>query len=233
MSLIALFPGFACRSWIWDELRDQLAGKHDLICIDWPADPGGRYNTPGALAEWAIQEHLPQGTQMHLIGHSMGGLVAMEVATRLGAMVKGVILLESFLTPPSEFFQNLLMDSAPGDLRSRIVAMLARGKEESSDALRTSLGRVNYLDTASRLGEKLMAIYGDRGCGDVTRVRLALDWPVALVNQTAPQVVANACHFPMLENPESVLRIICEGGFLHESPVPRADRESVDTSGTV
>jgi pimeloyl-ACP methyl ester carboxylesterase len=175
------------------------------------------YNTPGALADWAIQAHLPPGAEMHLIGHSMGGLVALEVAARLGPLVKGVVLLESFLTPPSEFFQNLLMDSAADGLRSRVMAMLARGKQESSDALRASLGRVDYLDTACGLGEKLTAIYGDRGCGDVTRVRLALEWPEALVSQVALHVVPNACHFPMLESPESVLRILGEGGFLRKA----------------
>jgi pimeloyl-ACP methyl ester carboxylesterase len=212
VSLIALFPGFACRSWIWDELKGELAEKHDLIPIDWPVDPGGMYNTPGALADWAIEAHLPRGTEMMLIGHSMGGLVAMEVATRLGCMVKGVVLLETFLTPPSEFFQNLLMDSAPDDLRSRVVAMLARGKQESSDALRTSLGRVDYLDTAHGLADKLIAIYGDRGCGDVARVCRALDWPAPLNDQVALHVVPDACHFPMLENPESVLRILRDVG---------------------
>ncbi|MGE5674917.1 MAG: alpha/beta fold hydrolase [Mycobacterium leprae] len=213
MSLIALLPGFACQSWIWDELRAELAAQHDLILIDWPADHGGVYNTPGALADWAIQEHLPCGTEMFLVGHSMGGLVALEVATQLGARVKGVALLESFLTPPSEFFRNLLMDSAPDDLRSRVTAMLACGKQESSAALRASLGRVDYLDTAYRLAGKITALYGDRGCGDMARVRSALAWPAPLMNQVSLRLVSSACHFPMLENPKAVLGILNEAGL--------------------
>jgi|GEM_PF-1145293 len=206
MSRNVWLPGFACESWIWREL--VLAHDPDGIFVDWPEDRAGGIATRGALASWAIREYLSGEPDLVLIGHSMGGVASVDIAQVLGARVKQVVLVESFLTSPGPFFQNLLMESTPTALRRRAVDMLQRGKQKASPALRESLQKLDYTEKALHLHCRCSAVYGDRGFPDRAAVVAALNWPPELLDRIPIQTVPNSCHFPMLENPQAVLQFL-------------------------
>jgi pimeloyl-ACP methyl ester carboxylesterase len=183
------------------------------IFVDWPPDSEDRFPTPAALADWVRATCLGAETELTLIGHSMGGLVAVDLAGLLGARVRRVILVESFMTPPGPFFRNLLLESAPEPLRVTVTQMLQRGQAKASTALRAAL-QVDYSPKLPDLTCQLSAAYGDRGCGDRTHVMAALGWSPAVAKRVPVTIVPNACHFPMLENPEVMRQILRENAAI-------------------
>jgi pimeloyl-ACP methyl ester carboxylesterase len=114
--MIYLLPGMGATSKMY---QGAWSGLNPAICIDWPP-----YEGEASLSEWAgkVAAHYPIQDNDTLIGSSMGGMVALEIAKRL--RLDRVVLVGSaidvsemnslltLLTPfvnaaPVEFFQKL------------------------------------------------------------------------------------------------------------------------------
>lgn len=72
---------------------------HDLplaLCLDLPGHGAAPLVTPSSVAAYAraIEPQLPQ--QCVLIGHSLGAMVAMDLAVKLQNRVSALVLIESF-----------------------------------------------------------------------------------------------------------------------------------------
>lgn len=80
----------SCRA--WDPLIPQLAESREVVLVDFPGFgqsppvPPGQRATPAYLAEAVIAAIAAEGLdRSHVVGHSLGGLVALEVAARTPA----------------------------------------------------------------------------------------------------------------------------------------------------
>jgi pimeloyl-ACP methyl ester carboxylesterase len=85
----------------WRRLMDELQARFRVRAVNlygygktppWPGE------TTQSLADQArlVEAALPAGVEeIHLVGHSFGGAVAMKVAARLGGRVKKLVLLET------------------------------------------------------------------------------------------------------------------------------------------
>lgn len=185
---LIFLPGFACQPWIWDEVAEAL--QRPFQAIAWPDG-----DTVQQLTE-AILPTLP--ADAIVIGHSMGGLVGLELLNR--HLIRKLVMVESFVTPPPPFFQNLMLPDHP--LLPRVQEMLKQEKLRYPATLAESLKQVDSLQLAQSLQGRIVAIYGDRGSGDPENVRKQLGWPESLAIPV--QVIPNTCHFPMLENSQSL-----------------------------
>lgn len=87
MTPLVLVHGFMGGSAQWDGCRDTLQRQFDLVAVDLPGF-GARSHLPpigsiGGFADWVIQHLHDLGVERyHLLGHSMGGMIAQEVARR-------------------------------------------------------------------------------------------------------------------------------------------------------
>jgi len=104
---IVLLHGFLENSSMWNAISEILSKKNRIICIDLlghgASENHGYIHTMGDQAEMtkAVLDHL--GLRKYvLIGHSMGGYVALAFANLYSKKVKGLCLMNSTALPDSE-----------------------------------------------------------------------------------------------------------------------------------
>lgn len=92
-----LVHGFMGGSAQWEMQRTALTGKCDVIALDVPGFGLNAHlpaiNTIGGFAEWVITELQHRGVgHFNLLGHSMGGMIVQEVASRIPDQIEKLVL---------------------------------------------------------------------------------------------------------------------------------------------
>jgi pimeloyl-ACP methyl ester carboxylesterase len=112
---VVLVPGLLCDKAVW---KPQLQALRDLA--QFQVADHGELDSLGAMAE-AVLAKAP--ARFAVVGHSMGGRVALEVVRRAGSRVTGVALLDTGYAP-----------QAAGDAGAKEAA----GRHELLDLARSS-----------------------------------------------------------------------------------------------
>lgn len=146
---IALLHGWGFNATIWQETAHTLVNNAQVNCIDLPGHghspmPAGDY-TIETLAD-QIAETLPE--QGNLIGWSLGGMVAMQIALRHPQKIKKLILVASIArfvrdddwryaisTKILQQFSKSLNNNTQQTLQ-RFIALQIMGSDESHVILR-------------------------------------------------------------------------------------------------
>jgi pimeloyl-ACP methyl ester carboxylesterase len=107
---VVLIHGWSCDSSYWREQLAPLEAKYTTVTLDLAGHGGsGRNRTDWSMARYgedvaAVVRRLPN-SRVILVGHAMGGPVALEAAPLLGARVIGIIGIDTFrslgLPPPA------------------------------------------------------------------------------------------------------------------------------------
>ncbi|MEQ9187032.1 MAG: alpha/beta hydrolase [Cryomorphaceae bacterium] len=99
-SAVVLLHGFLEASWMWEDIATALSKRYRVVCIDLPghgkSDCLGYVHSMDEMAEavMAVVRSL-RLRRVHLVGHSMGGYVALAFAERWPDHLKGLILYHS------------------------------------------------------------------------------------------------------------------------------------------
>jgi pimeloyl-ACP methyl ester carboxylesterase len=104
---IVLLHCFTCAIDWWDELMPRLAHEHRVIALDMlghggsekPADGYGAENQAAVVAEALARLGVRQAT---VVGHSMGGAIAVALAQRSPALVGRVAIIDTRSSPEDE-----------------------------------------------------------------------------------------------------------------------------------
>ena len=202
-----LLPGYACTSEIWQLICADLGAIYNLICVDWPVEATPGFTSLGDFAVWLNDPLWPRPCDF-IVGHSLGGLVAIQLAASSKVVIPEIILVETFLLPPAPFFQSILLDEASSDPKHVLQEMLEREKAFYSARLRETLREIDNNEQVSRLGKTIHALYGDRGSGNSKEVINKLHWSEKLSASVDVSVIQGACHFPMIENPQAIVQVL-------------------------
>lgn len=97
MTPLVLIHGFMGGSAQWIGCRDILQKQADMVAVDLPGFGGNAHLPPidsiGGYADWVVGHLRSLGVQKyHLLGHSMGGMIAQEVALRDGERIGRLVL---------------------------------------------------------------------------------------------------------------------------------------------
>ena len=202
-----VLPGYSCTSQIWRSIQGELGAIYDITWVDWPYEFTAEFHTLDAFAHW-LRLSIQLVYYDFVIGYSMGGLVALELIKRDKELFRQVILVETFLMPPTPFFQNLFLGTTLGQDERLILDMLEREQVHYSPMLREALRKVDMSLLVANLSTKVQALYGDRGWGEPNRVERELAWPRELQHCVEVSVVSNASHFPMIENAKMTTHLL-------------------------
>ncbi|GGK54667.1 MULTISPECIES: alpha/beta fold hydrolase [Flavobacteriaceae] len=104
---IVLLHGFLENSSMWNIISEELSKKHHVICIDLlghgKTENHGYIHTMKEQAEMvvAVLKHLRLRKYI-VVGHSMGGYIALEFVKLVSKNIKGLCLMNSTALPDSE-----------------------------------------------------------------------------------------------------------------------------------
>lgn len=106
-SALVLLHGFLEASWMWEDLLPELVQSHRVVCIDLlghgQTDCVGYVHSMDEMAEAveSVLKHLKL-RRINLVGHSMGGYVALALAEVNPDIVKSLVLYQSTARADSE-----------------------------------------------------------------------------------------------------------------------------------
>jgi pimeloyl-ACP methyl ester carboxylesterase len=231
---LVFIHGWSMDGGYWDAQVEHFAGTHRVVTVDL----AGHGQSGTGRAEWtipafaadvrAVAEKLKLGSVV-LIGHSMGGAVAVEAALAMPQRVRGIVGVDNFQSPSLPFveeqvsaflshFQADFRSSADAWVRSmfplgvdsalvtRTAEDMASGPPEIGVAVLGATLRWFINDGAGKLAQLTVPLQ----C--INSDRVPTDGPAMdrVVDGYALRLMPGRGHFPQLEDPATFNRLLEE-----------------------
>jgi len=232
MTPLVLVHGFMGGSAQWPGVAEALAGHTEVVAVDLPGF-GANANLPPinrieGFADWVIAYLRERGVETyHLLGHSMGGMIAQEIARRDAARVRQLILygtgpqgvLPGRFETIAASKRRATVDGARATAR-RIAATwflknevaqnyeVCAGIAELADlnAIHAGLDAMEAwsgADLLDRISQDTLILWGDQ---DRSYDRTQVDLLVDRIPNSNLTVFPGCAHVVHLEEPEAFLR---------------------------
>ena len=107
---LILIHGAGLGKWAWDRVLPDL--EFPALAVELPR----RGDTTQVLSSMGLEDYAqsvveqiggPQDERIMLVGHSVGGEIALRVASRLGTRVAGIALVSAVVPPPGKSMLSL------------------------------------------------------------------------------------------------------------------------------
>lgn len=202
--------GYGCKPWIWDKIRDNWSyDEKNIKFIEWPISLTNEFNSLTDFSKWVKDNFINEDEYYDfIVGHSMGGLVALQLSTMNNVKVEHVVLIESYITSPGEFFQNILMENTNKVIKEKVLNMLQQESQYYSLELRNQLRKLDLTQLVNKTNFIIHCIYGDRGFNNREKVISELGLSAIIHKHIDIDIIPNSCHFPMIENSEKLISIL-------------------------
>ena len=137
-----------------------------------------------------------------IIGHSMGGLVALQLVDLFGIKTESMILIETNLRPAMPFYRNLLLPQNAEMHEAAVMSVIKSEMPYYSDTLKNSYQNAfDYTIHLKRNNTSIHALFGDRGEPGYEKQIDDLNLDVETQSKLRFHFIKDACHLPMIENP--------------------------------
>lgn len=199
--------GASCTLDVWDKLKNELT-VHDVTFVEYPHNITEKATNVSDITKWVYANYREEKFDF-IIGHSMGGIIGLELVADFKLGCDKVILVESNLKPAKDFYRNLMLPSNMEKYGEKIISMIKGETRYYSDSLKKALQEnFDYTDYIRKINSKVYGIYGDRGqkCYANRISDLCLDDDIAV--KIDFRFVEDSCHMPMVENHKTLANII-------------------------
>ncbi|WP_111641567.1 alpha/beta fold hydrolase [Marinimicrobium alkaliphilum] len=232
--VVLFLHGWSCRASDWLSTIDALEGRWPVLVPDLPGHDGshgvawddwtivGLGRLVSALAESKGIERL------HLVGHSMGGAVALEAA-RAWAEAHGqdalgaVVLVDTFGLPYGDMDADTIASIETPFHTDFVAAMHQLVDATTAAALPEETRRWVRERMASADPDKMLPLWADLLRWTPTRAFAELQCPILALNgehipepaqqrcaeRVNTQVLPGTHHFPLFEAPQAFVRELC------------------------
>lgn len=201
--------GANCTLEIWDNIKDEL---ENMNCdfLEYPHEITMHATGVEDITKW-VYHKIRDERYDFIVGHSMGGIVALELVANYKVLCKKLIFIESNLRPANEFYRNLMMPSNMELLGEKVMSMIKSEAPYYSDNLSKSLQtEFDYSDYVRNITCEVYGIYGDRGEKTYSKRIEDLCLDNEINKKIIYRFVEDSCHMPMIENPNALIEIIKE-----------------------
>ena len=218
-TLVVLVHGWCCRRSDWHAYLESAPETVSFLAPDLPghgdsASTPGTWTVAGMARDLAAMVNARRPARVVLVGHSMGGAVALEAAALLES-VAAVVFVDTFIIP----YGYLSEDDAAGIERGfheDFPAAVGRLVEaNTSDAMPEPLKQALAAQMASAPPDKMLPLWGDLLRWSPEPAFAAVNAPLFAINgEMIPDVARQRCagrvtetvlaypgHFPQWERP--------------------------------
>ncbi|MBZ9635137.1 alpha/beta hydrolase [Clostridium sp. FP1] len=202
--------GYGCKPWIWENIEKSFRDdENNIKFIEWPTNSTNYFNNISDFSTWVKDNFIIEDEYYDfIVGHSMGGLIALHLSTLKSLNLKHIVLIESYITSPGKFFQNLLMEDTNGTIKENVTNMLNQESKYYSPILRNQLQNLDLTWMINKANSNIHFIYGDRGINNKEIVISKLGINPIIQKHIDIEIVSNSCHFPMIESSENLLSVL-------------------------
>lgn len=206
---ILLLNGLNSDARIWDNLLPALV-KYEVEVVAYPHEVTKQAHCPSDLSAWVASAYASDAFDI-IIGHSLGGIIALELISKFQFDASKVIIIESNLKPANPFYRNLLTPKHEKAYGSSICSYLKEQSQYFSEDLMKSVQEdFDYSSYVLNSSSAVYGIYGDRAQKEYSARIQDLCLEEDVLNKIQFSFIENACHLPMIENPEDLNRVILE-----------------------
>ena len=210
LAMNALFLyGANCTLDVWNNLREEF---RDINCdfVEYQHDITMHATSVEDLTKWVYQTYREKNYD-YIVGHSIGGIIGLELVAKYKISCKKLILIESNLRPAKEFYRNLMTPDNMTVYGEQVLSMIHNEAPYYNDCLKYSLqDKFDYTDYVKEIDCEIYGIYGDRGQRDYYKRIEELCLSPDLNEKIIYRFIEDSCHMPMIENPIRLSNIIKE-----------------------
>lgn len=204
--------GINCTQQVWASLQPLLP-SWDCELLPYPHEVTREAACLSDLAQWVARQTAGKRYDA-IVGHSLGGLIALELAAAHSVPAGRIICLDTNLKPAGAFFRNLMTEAHMERFGLDVHAMMAAERPYYTAFLMQSLREdFDYTALLPQVRSPVYLLLGDRGRADAADHLGELNLPPCAMERLHIRFVADSCHMPMLENPvelAQILREICD-----------------------
>ncbi len=203
---VILIPGYTCSGDVWEGLTAKLSGNYKFHTLTFAGFAGEVPQTNPSLQTWIddvanyITSH--QLKQPVVIGHSLGGVIAMDLAARFPSLISKIIVVDAVPSLSAVYNPSFKADEKP-----ECSAMVMQF---------TSLDQKQFYAMQQNSIRSLMA--------DTVNREKAVSWSVKSDRNTLAQIY---CQFLNLDVREKLSSIKCPSLILLE-PLFKANASVIE-----
>ena len=206
MRLMMLY-GVNCTKDVWNHIVPYFK-NFEIDYVEYPHEITSTAKKVDDITEWVYKNY----NQHHydaIIGHSLGGIIAMQLITKYKMKVDKLIYLDTNLKPANKFYRNLMTQKNMEKYGVSILQILNKERRFYTDELLESIQvDFDYTNLVNEIPQNIYAIYGDRGMPDYPNKIQDLNLSPQTLSNLNLVFIHNSCHMIMVENPKQLSEVI-------------------------
>lgn len=195
--------GVNCTKHIWDYINPYLI-NFEIDYVEYPHDVTQNAKKVDDITEWVYNNY---GHHCYdaIIGHSLGGIIALQLIAEYKIKVNKIICLDTSFKPANEFYRNLMTQKNMEKYGKSILQMLSEEREfYTTELLKSIQDDFDYANLVNETSQDIYAIYGDRGMPEYPAKIQDLNLSAQILNNLNLVFIHDSCHMIMVENPEQL-----------------------------
>ena len=206
MRLMMLY-GVNCTKDVWNHIVPYFK-NFEIDYVEYPHEITSTAKKVDDITEWVYKNY----NQHHydaIIGHSLGGIIAMQLITKYKMKVDKLIYLDTNLKPANKFYRNLMTQKNMEKYGVIILQILNKELRFYTDELLESIQvDFDYTNLVNEIPQNIYAIYGDRGMPEYPNKIQDLNLSPQTLSNLNLVFIHNSCHMIMVENPKQLSEVI-------------------------
>lgn len=206
MKLLFLY-GMNCTKKVWDKLNPYFSDD-EIDYVEYPHNILLKSKQVEDITKW-VYENYHHKDYDAIIGHSLGGIIALQLVSKYHMQCNQIIFLDTNLKPAEQFYRNLMTQEHLEKYGDDVMKMFDQERKYYTQELQQSVqAHFDYTNYLEDISQKVYGIYGDRGLPEYQKRINDLNLTENVIERIHFIFIHNACHMLMLENAEELSEVL-------------------------